>query len=66
MLHLYKDIFLTDIIGYGRLKFSEIYAPKMKSSVHHCRTSKTRNHSRWQCARAATAQVKASLGVIRT
>ena len=28
MLYLRNDIFLTDIIGYDRLKFSEIYPPK--------------------------------------
>jgi len=28
MLYLHNDIFVTDIIGYDRLKFSYIYTPK--------------------------------------
>ena len=31
MLYLHNDIFLSDIMGYDQLKFSYIYAPKIKS-----------------------------------
>jgi len=36
MLYLHNDIFLSDIIGYDPLKFSQLYTPKMKSWVRHC------------------------------
>ena len=29
MLRLHNDIVLANIVGYGRLKFSSIYTPKM-------------------------------------
>ena len=33
MLYLHNDTFLTDIIGYYRLKFGQIYTPKMNGAI---------------------------------
>jgi len=31
-----RDIFLTDIMGYDRLKYLKIYIPKMKFWLRYC------------------------------